>query len=170
MKYLVVIGIISRGDNVNIDKLRKLRETKGLMQKEVASLLGISPQCYSSWETGTREPDNRTLKQIAVFFDISLDYLLDITDEPISLANVPQKTPLPTLEESILSNNELSEESKKDLITVLNLVKIRDEPKTYKIAAMNGASEITLTTEQRKLLGELVKEVDNSNSDNSDVF
>lgn len=112
---------------MNVIKLRKLREEKGLYQKEVASALGISKSRYTNYELGIREPDNQMLKQIAFFFNVSLDYLLDVTDEPVPL-NKDSEPPYreKTLEESILLNKELSEKSKNDMLSQLRLVKIRD--------------------------------------------
>ena len=41
--------------------------------------LGISPQVLSRYERGEREADYSTLNKIAVFFDVSIDYLLGVS-------------------------------------------------------------------------------------------
>lgn len=46
------------------------------LQKE----LNVSQRSISSWETGFREPDFATLERIAVFFDVTTDYLLGLGD------------------------------------------------------------------------------------------
>lgn len=56
--------------------LRQLRESKGLMQKDLAQYLGISPAAYSLYEKGLREPKFDLLEQIADFFNVSIDYLM----------------------------------------------------------------------------------------------
>lgn len=56
--------------------LKKLRESKGLMQKDVAKDLGISPAAYSLYEKGQREPKFDFLEKIANYFDVSIDYLM----------------------------------------------------------------------------------------------
>lgn len=56
--------------------LKKLREQKQLTQSELSKLLGISPSTIGMYEQGRREPDNETLKKIAVLFGVSTDYLL----------------------------------------------------------------------------------------------
>lgn len=56
--------------------LKQLRLSNKLTQAEVAKHLNISMQAYSHYETGRREPDNKTLKNIAEFFNVSIDYLL----------------------------------------------------------------------------------------------
>ena len=56
--------------------LKELRERKQLTQSELSKLLGISPSTIGMYEQGRREPDNETLKKIAVLFGVSTDYLL----------------------------------------------------------------------------------------------
>lgn len=58
------------------DKLKKLRETHGLSQQQLAEKLGMSPSGIGMWEQNRRQPDNETLKKIAQLFDVSTDYLL----------------------------------------------------------------------------------------------
>lgn len=62
---------------MNGNKLRKLRENKGLLQKQLGDALSISPSTIGMYEQGRREPDNLTLRKIANFFEVSIDYLLD---------------------------------------------------------------------------------------------
>lgn len=59
------------------NKLRALIEERGITQKELASHLNIAPSTVSSYVQNTREPDFVTLKLIAKYFDVSIDYLLD---------------------------------------------------------------------------------------------
>ena len=59
------------------DKLRTLIEERDMTQKEIAKQLNIAPSTMSSYVQNTREPDFATLKQIAAYFDVSTDYLLD---------------------------------------------------------------------------------------------
>ena len=47
----------------------------------VADLMGIPPRCISQYERGDRKPSVDTLAKIAVFYGVSADYLLGITDE-----------------------------------------------------------------------------------------
>jgi len=42
----------------------------------MADMLGITRQAYSNYEAGKREPDHNTLRRLADFFMISIDYLL----------------------------------------------------------------------------------------------
>lgn len=62
---------------MNGNKLRKLRENKGILQKELATDLNIATSTIGMYEQGRREPDNDTLKKISQYFNVSTDYLLD---------------------------------------------------------------------------------------------
>ncbi|WP_333888258.1 helix-turn-helix domain-containing protein [Clostridium sp.] len=57
--------------------LKKLRTEKGLTQDELSKELNINRATYAHYETGRREPDIETLKLLAKYFNVSLDYLLD---------------------------------------------------------------------------------------------
>lgn len=66
------------------DKLKLLIDERDMTQKELASKLNIAPSTVSSYVQNTREPDFSTLKQIATYFDVSLDYLLNFKTGNIS--------------------------------------------------------------------------------------
>ena len=59
------------------DKLRYLREHQEYTQVDVAQKLGIGQTTYNRYERGLYEPSYETLKKIANFFQVSIDYLLD---------------------------------------------------------------------------------------------
>lgn len=59
------------------DKLRTLIEERDITQKRLASQLNIAPSTVSSYVQNTREPDFATLKLLAKYFNVSIDYLLD---------------------------------------------------------------------------------------------
>ena len=65
-----------------MEHLRALREDKDLKQKDMADLLNIHQTTYSDYELGRLNIPVNTLKQLAVFFNTSVDYLLDMTDNP----------------------------------------------------------------------------------------
>ena len=62
------------------NKIRSLREEKGLTQKELADLLGTSLKTISNYEVkGTRPRTMKNFKKLAEIFDVNINYLL--TDE-----------------------------------------------------------------------------------------
>ncbi len=62
-------------------RLSYLRENKNLTQNELAKATNISRSRLSLYEIDKREPDINTIKQLADFFNITTDYLLDRTDD-----------------------------------------------------------------------------------------
>ena len=61
-------------------RIRELRERKGLTQKEVAGVLGMSQPGYAKYETGENDPPTHVLLKLADFYETSVDYLLDRTE------------------------------------------------------------------------------------------
>ena len=64
-----------------MEHLRALREDKDLKQKDMAELLNVHQTTYSNYELGNLNIPISTLKQLADFFNTSVDYLLDMTDQ-----------------------------------------------------------------------------------------
>lgn len=62
-------------------RLRSLRETGGYTQVQIASLIDCSQVSYCHYETGRRTLPEKYLVQLAVFYGVSTDYLLGLTDE-----------------------------------------------------------------------------------------
>lgn len=65
---------------MRIKRIRDLREDKDLKQKDIAKLLNISQQQYSRIETGTNEIKIDGLIKLATIYDVSTDYILELTD------------------------------------------------------------------------------------------
>ena len=62
------------------ERLKQLRKEKGLTLKQVSAALGLTPSAYAHYEQGIREPSIAVLKKICIFFDVSADYLIGLTD------------------------------------------------------------------------------------------
>lgn len=62
------------------NRLRELRKEKGLTQVELAKILNVSDRSVGFYETGERDPDTDTLKKLADYFDVAIDYLLGRSD------------------------------------------------------------------------------------------
>ena len=58
------------------DKIRLLREKEKISRDELALKLGLTYHALAKYETNDREPDHETLRKIADFFHVSIDYLL----------------------------------------------------------------------------------------------
>ena len=63
-------------------RLKDLRESRRIYQKEMAEILGLSFRGYQDYETNKSEPKLKTLIAIADYFQVSIDYLVGRTDVP----------------------------------------------------------------------------------------
>ena len=62
-------------------RIRDLREDRDLLQTDLARYLNCSQVCYSHYENGKRDIPTEVLVLLSRFYDTSVDYLLDLTDE-----------------------------------------------------------------------------------------
>ena len=62
------------------ERLRELRQNKGLSQSQLADARNISKSAISMYELGKREPDLETLEGIADFFNVDINYLIGKED------------------------------------------------------------------------------------------
>ncbi|MCH5183110.1 MAG: helix-turn-helix transcriptional regulator [Oscillospiraceae bacterium] len=62
--------------------LRAIREDRDIKQKEIAKILNVSQNTYSQYETGVIALTAEVLIKLSAFYGVSIDYLLDQTDNP----------------------------------------------------------------------------------------
>lgn len=67
-------------NDMNIQRLKEIREDKDLQQKEVAQAIGIKQQQYSEYEIGKRLIPINYLYKLAEYYNTSIDYLVGKTD------------------------------------------------------------------------------------------
>lgn len=58
-------------------RLKELRESRGMTQREVAEAVHVTKGAVCQWENGTRMPGLATTLMLADLFRVSLDTLLD---------------------------------------------------------------------------------------------
>ena len=61
-------------------RLKDLREDLDIKQKDIAEYLHIKQNTYSQYENGQRQLPIDTLIQLAKFYQVSTDYILELTD------------------------------------------------------------------------------------------
>jgi transcriptional regulator with XRE-family HTH domain len=66
------------------NRIKELREKTGLKQKEFAEKLGIKVTTYNGYETGNHEPKSDFLISLAKEFNVTVDYILGLTDDAYS--------------------------------------------------------------------------------------
>lgn len=62
-------------------RIKDLREDMDLTQKAVSTYLNMSQNGYSQYETDTNKILVDVLKKLAIFYNTSVDYLIELTDE-----------------------------------------------------------------------------------------
>ena len=63
-------------------RIRDLREDRDLTQREVSCALNCSQQVYSNYELGPRDIPTDILIKLSRFYNVSVDYILGISDDP----------------------------------------------------------------------------------------
>ncbi len=65
------------------ERLKYLRKSRMIPQKVIAEHLGISVTAYQYYEAGKNEPNIEKLIKLATLFDVSIDYLVGRTENPL---------------------------------------------------------------------------------------
>ena len=62
--------------------LKGIREDRDIKQKDIAKILNVSQNTYSQYETGVISLTAEVLIKLSDFYGVSIDYLLDRTNNP----------------------------------------------------------------------------------------
>lgn len=114
------------------ERLKTLRNEKGINQRELAKDLKLSASTIGMYETGQRTPDAETLERIADYFNTTVDFLLCRTDNRKEIISDPTDA---ELEEFIQKSNvkfngaPLDEDDKEDILNFLKMVNRRKKTK-----------------------------------------
>lgn len=110
------------------EKLYRLRMENGIYQKQLAAYLHVSTGTISNYENGIHSPDLKTLSDIAKFFHVSVDYLLDRTEYAGAIDDLNKElTDSYTAAGMIEAISNLSHEHSQDLVQYLNMLKQYDQ-------------------------------------------
>lgn len=63
-------------------RIRDLREDHDLKQRELADYLNCSQRVYSNYELGQRDIPTDVLIRLSAFYNVSVDYILGLTNNP----------------------------------------------------------------------------------------
>lgn len=94
-----------------MNRLKLLRENKGLLQSDVAKIINVSTSAYGFYETGRRDIPTSTLVILADYFGVTSDYILG-NDKSNLLINVYSSVHAGILNEmieNIVDTEEISE-------------------------------------------------------------
>lgn len=84
-------------------RLKELRIERGFSQQALADSIGISQQRINGYENDEYQPDIDTLKNMATFFDTSIDYLVGLVDIRTPITKV-KKYELNEIESELLDS------------------------------------------------------------------
>lgn len=115
--------MVSVGKNI-----KKIREQKGLMQKEVALVADMQASNYSKIESGQRDVSVEALDRIAIFFGMKVDEIIHYEDA---------KTPKPirvedkTVNEKVQLISQLDEEDKNAVYRIIDGMLTKNKFQTF---------------------------------------
>ena len=66
------------------DRLMRLRQEKQLSQRELGEIVAVSGYTISAYELDRSDPSDDIKIRLAEFFDVSVDYLIGLIDQPMS--------------------------------------------------------------------------------------
>ncbi|MBV4439409.1 helix-turn-helix domain-containing protein [Clostridium tyrobutyricum] len=126
-----------RNNNTLGNRIKSLREERSMNQLELAKILHIGNTTLSQYESDKRIPSDIVKKKIAEYFNVSLDYLMGLTDikKPSAENDIPQeytdkyKVTKKDIEQhdevikhaqAFMMDDEVGEEDKEKLVAVIN--------------------------------------------------
>ena len=77
---------------MKMQRIRDLREDNDLKQIDIADYLHISQRTYSHYETNSRSMPVEMLKRLALYYNTSMDYLAELTDEKMPYTRSKKNT------------------------------------------------------------------------------
>ncbi|WP_421601572.1 helix-turn-helix domain-containing protein [Acetobacterium wieringae] len=73
-----------------MNRIKELRTKKGITQAELAKKIGVQGAAISKYENEQLQISNEVLKSLALIFEVSIDYILYLTDDPTPVRDVNQ--------------------------------------------------------------------------------
>lgn len=108
-------GLVS----VSAERLRKLRQLRGVSQTEAAGSIGITPGRLSSLETGrTRSVGARTLDALVAYYETHVGYLIGMLSDPAPQASAAAELP-PDEQELLQVYRAIQRDSVRDALRVV---------------------------------------------------
>jgi transcriptional regulator with XRE-family HTH domain len=115
--------MVSLGKNI-----KKIREQKGLMQKEVASVADMQASNYSKIESGQRDVSVEALDKIANFFGMTVDEIIHFE---VSKTPAPVKVEDKTANEKVQLISQLDDEDKNAVYRIIDGMLTKNKFQTF---------------------------------------
>lgn len=114
------------------DRLRLLRKAKQLTMEEVGLRLGIAKSSYAGYETEARQPPLDKLQKLALMYDVSVDYILGLTDDPDPKKERKELKDILNKQDLMWKGQPVSEEDLKLVSEILERVVVTQLPQYLK--------------------------------------
>ena len=101
------------------NKIKKLREEKRLTQKELAEEMELAQSTIAMLESGKKEGSTKTLKKLADFFNVTLDYLISEDEEKDKITEYE--------EQSKIFFSKFGKLSEKDRNKIIKMIELFEE-------------------------------------------
>ncbi|HAQ39855.1 MAG TPA: XRE family transcriptional regulator [Clostridiales bacterium] len=85
------------------EKIRYLRTKNNITSKELSKILDISESSISLYENGKRTPSIELIIKIANFFNVSTDFLLGVSNNPIKVSQYDSEIDFSEILEDIIT-------------------------------------------------------------------
>lgn len=127
MSLIDTLKLLNSTQDMSIGtNIKKLREQKGLLQKQVAEKLGIGNSNYGKIENGVRETTIKELQKLSKLFDMTLDQIVNFDGDIPEEVNLRNKSNM----EQLNLINQLDDEDRdtvfKAIDTMLTKKKFKD--------------------------------------------
>jgi transcriptional regulator with XRE-family HTH domain len=109
------------------ENIKKLREGKGMLQKQVASIVGVHPSNYSKIEKGERDPSIEVLDGLAKLFSITIDQIVHLDENTPKEVVVEDKSTT----EQIKLIQQLDEDDKKAVFRIISTMVTKNKFKDF---------------------------------------
>lgn len=96
------------------DRLRTLREMRGVTQAELGRQLGLTRSSVNGWEAGIAVPSTSMIIELAKIFHVTTDYLLGMNNGNVLQANLLTEKEIATIA-ALIECMEENRDEKKDL-------------------------------------------------------
>ncbi len=109
------------------ENIKKLREDKGLMQKEVYNAIGLKPAHYNKLEKGLIEPSIDILDKLASFYSVAIDEIIHYSKATPKAVTVEDKT----ASEQVRLIAQLNEKDKSTVMNVIDTMLTKQKFQTF---------------------------------------
>lgn len=100
------------------ERLKELRKSKKVTQEDLAKKFDVNPATVSAWEVGKAEPSYEVLTELANYFGVSIDYLLNFTQDDLDKIEKLKQA----LKEAGMWDYEMDDMSKEDFEKAMKIV------------------------------------------------